>query len=107
MTTPGFNWKPDISLGNIVTWAMMLVALGMAWSDLNSRVEYVSEKVESIVGRVAAAEIEAKSVAATYTADRIRLTEKLSDIQADIRILRQAFERMNGERLGAVPKVPQ
>ena len=42
MTNP-FSFKPEISLGQIITIATMLVGLAMAWQALTSRVDAVAK----------------------------------------------------------------
>lgn len=82
----GFNWKPDVSLGNIITIIALVFSMGVAWSAVNSRVDAQEQKLQELADRFDKETVETAK-------ERIRLTELLTEMRTDIRYLRATVER--------------
>lgn len=84
----GFTWKPDISVGNLITIATMLFMVGVGWSAMNGRVDSQQRRLDELAARV-------EQDADESAKERLRVTELLTEMRADIRYLR---ERANAQQ---------
>ncbi len=77
------TWKPDLSLGNILTILTLIVGIAMGWQSVNSRVDVVENAATELKLRV-------EKLAADRQDDRNAMTE----IRTDLRYIRQSLERL-------------
>lgn len=90
---PTINWKPDLSLGNVLTILTTVITLVTAWTALQARVEAQDLRAATLEKRMAKIEEEDRKQNAEAQADRVKVTEILSELRTDIRYLRLTFER--------------
>ena len=81
------SYRPDISLGNLLTLAAMLVGLALGWQALSSSVAEMERKVTKI-------EIEADKLRDRVTANELTTQKTLTEIQTDMRYVRQALDQL-------------
>lgn len=86
------TWKPDLSLGNILTILTLIVGIAMGWQSVNSRVDTVE-----------ATAVELKQKVDKLSSDRQDDRNAMTEIRADLRYIRQSLERLengDGKRQG-------
>ena len=87
----------DVSLGNILTIATVIVGLSAGWTQIKAdqaSIQKDQQRVEvALTARLAALEQE-----------RVQNVQSLTEMRADIRYMRQALERMEQQLRTEAPK---
>ncbi|CTQ53526.1 hypothetical protein LP7551_02050 [Roseibium album] len=97
MTTPPERrpkYRPDISLGNILTIIGMIIAGFTAWLDVRTTQTAILSEASDFERRL---EILERSETQRHT-DRINQVTLFTEIRTDIKYLREAVERIEDER---------
>lgn len=90
---PRIDWKFDVSLGNMISVATIIVSITAGWVALQSQSEAQADRLTKLETRVSGAENRAELSAREAQTERVRLTEILSELRTDIRYLRRAVEQ--------------
>jgi hypothetical protein len=97
MTTPPERrpkYRPDISLGNILTIIGMIIAGFTAWLDVRTTQTTILSEASDFERRL---EILERSETQRHI-DRINQVTLFTEIRTDIKYLREAVERIEDER---------
>ena len=85
----------DISLGNILTIATVIVGLSAGWTQLKADQASIQKDQQRV-------EIALTSRLAALEQERVQNAQSLTEMRTDIRYMRQAMERME-QQLRAEP----
>ena len=98
---PEIKWRPEISFGQVITLATMLIGAAIAWQTIVLRVEANAKDIASLSVRVDKQEVVVQRALAEAQADRLSQTEILTELRTDIRYLRSAIDTLaKSERSG-------
>lgn len=89
---PRVNWQPEISLGNLVSVATTIVVLTAGWTALQSDVKAQTSRIDKLEARLLDNENADRGRDVAVAGDRLRQTEILAEMRADLRYLRAAVE---------------
>lgn len=81
------SFSPQISVGNLLSIATVIVGLAMGWQALSSSVAEMERKVTKI-------EIEADKLRDHVTANELTTQKTLTEIQTDMRYVRQSLDTL-------------
>lgn len=81
------SFSPQISVGNLLSIATVIVGLAMGWQALSSSVAEMERKVTKI-------EIEADKLRDHVTANELTTQKTLTEIQTDMHYVRQALDQL-------------
>lgn len=88
------KYRPDISLGNILTIIGMVIAGFTAWMDVRETQTAILSQATDFERRL----LELERSDAQRHLDRINQVSLYSEIRTDIRYLREAVERIEDEQ---------
>lgn len=98
---PKVSWQPEISLGNMISVITTIVFITTTWVTLQSDVKAQSSRIDKIEARVAKGEDDDKQRDVVLSTERLRQTEILAEMRADLRYLRAAVETAQRQSTGA------
>lgn len=82
---PSFN--PQISVGNLLSIATVIVGIAMGW-------QAISSTVDNITTRVLKLELEAEKIQDKVTLNELTTQKALTEIQTDMRYVRQSLDTL-------------
>jgi hypothetical protein len=91
------QWKTDLSLGNVLTMATIVVGLAIGWQTIVGNVNAASGEVRRLDQRMDQFEGRFNTLLDTLARERVSQTQILTELSADLRYLRQSVEKVQGE----------
>lgn len=87
------DWKWDLSIGQVITVVSVVFTIGAGWSTVNARVDAHEHRLNALTKQ--ADELKSSDDARRLedTRERVAIARALTELQTDVRLLRQAFER--------------
>jgi hypothetical protein len=91
------QWKTDLSLGNVLTMATIIVGLAIGWQTIVGNVNTANGEVRRLDQRMDQFEGRFNTLLETLAKERVTQTQILTELSADLRYLRQSVEKVQGE----------
>lgn len=91
---PSFEIKKEISLGNMISVGTILVAVSIAWANIDGRVMTQGRDDILFDRRVTAVELQLGNLARELSADRLTSTRLLTEVQSDVKYLRTTVDEI-------------
>lgn len=98
MTVGGTKLSKEISLGNLLSMLTMIVGLAIGWQTIVSTTTANATAISKLDQRLTKAEEKVDNTLTTIAGDRVELTKALTELQADLRYLRQAVDKLQASR---------
>jgi|GEM_PF-3634652 len=91
---PHIGFKKEFSLGNLLSIITIVASLFVAWKTLTGTVEANSKEIGHLDARLSRLEDQFELAMTKITDERVEQTKRLSEIGTDLRLLRQAVDRL-------------
>ena len=83
-----------LSLGNVITIGTLLVGLVVGWTQLGQGIDVNATGIRKVEVRVTALESNFNTLLRDLGAERVAQTRVLTEVQTDLRYLRQAVDQL-------------
>lgn len=88
------HWRPDISLGNILTIITLIVGVALGYQQIASAIAHQGELIDKLEVKVNTQLTDTQNLNRMRGDDRLEVTRILVEMQTDMRYLRTQVEAL-------------
>ena len=96
--TPIPKIDPKISIGNLLTMATMVLGLFVGWQTMTVSITQNQQAIVDLEKRLATTVAKADATLDALTTNRVELAQALGELQADMRYLKVAVDRLQAPK---------
>lgn len=92
------NWKPEITLGSLMSTATIIVGLTVGWQTLASETRASTKSIDRLEGRMTEYEKRFNDTLDFLAKERVMQTTIFTELRSDLRYMRETLDELKASK---------